>query len=431
MARALLIAGCASGQGKTTFTCALARHLRAQGATVRAFKIGPDFIDPGFLAEATEAPVHNLDLWMVGEAQCAQRLADAALEADWLLIEGAMGLYDGQPNAADLAARFAIPVLGVLDAGAMAETFGAVAMGLEAYGRNRELRWAGVAANQVASPGHARMLRGSLPPGIAWAGHLQRTDRHLPERHLGLVQAHEARADLDQVWQALDAALHLEAATIDSLQPWAPARLQAPAPPGSHLRGRIVAVARDEAFSFCYQANLDTLMSMGAELVFFSPLADQPVPPAAHAVYLPGGYPELHAARLARCTRFFDSLRDAHREDVRIVAECGGMMICARALRDLDGVEHPMAGLLAADAVMGARLAGIGLHRWHTEAGELRGHVFHYGRLEARPALAAAASTEPLRYGTAEAVYRQGSLTASFFHGYFDSNPRAAARLFV
>lgn len=432
MAQALLIAGSASGQGKTTFACALAHRLMAQGERVRAFKVGPDFIDPGFLREVTGAAVHNLDLWMVGEQRCAQLLAEASREADWLLIEGAMGLYDGQPSPADLAAQLAVPILAVLDAGAMAETFGAVALGLESYGRPRMLHWAGVAANRVAGSAHARMLRDSLPPELPWAGYLHHCEAVLPERQLGLVQAQEMRSQLGEVWTALDAALHLEIAALRAVPPWrnplAPRACLAAS--GPVLQGRTVAVAQDLAFSFCYESNLDTLARLGARIVSFSPLADEPVPPQANAVYLPGGYPELHAGRLARCERFLHSLRACHEARRPIVAECGGMMVCARTLRDAQGRDHPMAGLLDATAVMGERLAGIGLHSWHLPQGELRGHVFHYGRLEVHAPLAPSALTQPRRYGGPEAVYREGSLTASFFHAYFASHPEAAATLF-
>ena len=431
MARALLIAGPASGQGKTSFTCALARRLVRQGHRVQAFKIGPDFIDPGFLAEATGEPVHNLDLWMVGEDHCTRLLAQAAARADWILIEGAMGLYDGNPSAADLAARLCIPVLGVIDASAMAETFGAVALGLQAYGRLKGLQWAGVAANRVASAGHARMLRDSLLPELAWVGQLSRSAHALPERHLGLVQASELRADgLQAVWQALDDALEVDLLRLDRLAPWRAPDLVAPATVPELLSGRHIAVARDEAFSFCYEANLDVLRAMGARIETFSPLANEALPAECDAVYLPGGYPELHAQRLSQARRFLHSLRAHHAQGRPIVAECGGMMVCAESLRTLDGEQHLMAGLLQATAVMGDRIAGLGLQSWSTPQGELRGHAFHYGRLEVRSGLVPHALTQPRRYGGPEAVFRVGSLTASFFHGYFASCPAAAAALF-
>jgi cobyrinic acid a,c-diamide synthase len=430
MTRALLIAGPASGQGKTSLTCALARRLRAQGQRVRAFKIGPDFIDPGFLLEATNAPVRNLDLWMVGEAECRRELARAAAQADWLLVEGAMGLFDGTPSTADLAARLNLPVLVVIDASAMAETFGALALGLQTHGHTRGLHVVGVMANRVASPGHARMLAGSLPQALPWWGHLGRATSALPERHLGLVQAQELQAGLDHAWAALDAALVLNTDPLQALPAWQPPPLEAGPPIEPLLAGHRIAVARDAAFSFCYEANLDVLRALGAEVQTFSPLADDAVPEGTDAVYLPGGYPELHAAALATCHRFMRSLRAHHAQGRPIVAECGGMMVCCRVLRTLDGQDHPMAGLLDATAVMSERLAGIGLHHWDSPLGSLRGHVFHYARLEVGPTLRPADLTQPRRYGGPEAIYQQGRLTASFFHGYFASAPEVVGGLF-
>lgn len=179
---ALLIAGCASAQGKTTVTAAIARHHARAGRRVRVFKTGPDFIDPMLLEAASGAPVYNLDCWMVGVEGSRALLCAAAREADLILVEGAMGLYDGEPSSADLAATFGLPVAAVIDASAMAETFGAVAKGLKDY---RALSFAGVIANRAAGPGHARMLAASLPPDIPLLGVLSRAAQSFPERHLG------------------------------------------------------------------------------------------------------------------------------------------------------------------------------------------------------------------------------------------------------
>ncbi|MEO6319407.1 MAG: cobyrinic acid a,c-diamide synthase, partial [Polaromonas sp.] len=197
---AILIAAPASGQGKTTVACALARLHARQGRRVRVFKCGPDFLDPYWLTLASGAPVHQLDLWMTGEADCAQRLHDAALQADLIIVEGVMGLFDGQPSAADLAQRFGLKVVAVIDASAMAGTFGALAWGLQHY--REGLPFAGVLANRVASPGHAVMLEDGLRDPAQWLGALMRSaDFTLPERHLGLVMDHE----LGDALQRLDA----------------------------------------------------------------------------------------------------------------------------------------------------------------------------------------------------------------------------------
>lgn len=420
----VLVAAVASGQGKTTVTAALARSLVRAGQRVRVFKCGPDFIDPMLLERACGAPVHTLDLWMVGVEECRRRLAEAAREADFVLVEGVMGLYDGTPSAADLAREFGMPVLAVIDASAMAQTAGAVARGLRDYG---PVQLAGVVANRVASPGHAQMVAGSLRD-IALLGSLQRQAQALPERHLGLVLPGE-QPQLDAHLDELADALQLDEAAWQALPLLAPQALEGPviAP---LLAGKTIAIARDAAFAFLYPANLDTLRILGARLVFFSPMANEPVPADADAVYLPGGYPELHAQALAGAGAWRASINAAHAAGLPIVAECGGMMALADELTDPDGRRWPMAGLLPGVVRMQARLAGLGAQALDTPAGALRGHTFHYSRLETP--LAASAHTVRNPAGTpGEAVYRVGSLTASYFHGYFASNPQAVAGLFT
>jgi cobyrinic acid a,c-diamide synthase len=423
-ARMVLVAAVASGQGKTTVTAALARSLVRAGQRVRVFKCGPDFIDPMLLERACGAPVHTLDLWMVGVDECRRRLTEAAREADFVLVEGVMGLYDGTPSAADLAREFGMPVLAVIDASAMAQTAGAVARGLRDYG---PVHLAGVVANRVASPGHAQMVAGSLRD-IPLLGSLQRQAQALPERHLGLVLPGE-QPRLDACLDELADALQLDEAAWQALPLLAPQALEGPviAP---LLAGKAIAVARDAAFAFLYPANLDTLRILGARLMFFSPLADEPVPAGADAVYLPGGYPELHAQALAGAGTWRASINAAHAAGLPILAECGGMMALADELTDPDGRRWPMAGLLPGVVRMQARLAGLGAQALDTPAGVLRGHTFHYSRLETP--LAPGAHTVRHPAGTpGEAVYRVGSLTASYFHGYFASNPQAVASLFT
>ncbi|HBO9959526.1 TPA: cobyrinate a,c-diamide synthase, partial [Pseudomonas aeruginosa] len=221
---ALLIAAPASGQGKTTVTAALARLHARQGRRVRVFKCGPDFLDPMILARASGAPVYQLDLWMVGEAEARRLLARAAGEADLILIEGVMGLFDGNPSAADLARRFGVPVLGVINGAAMAQTFGALAYGLAHF--QPDLPFSGVLGNRVGSQRHSDILRDCLPPGMRWFGGLPRSaEFELPSRHLGLVQAEEL-ADLDV---RLDAAADALLASAETDLP-EPVTFEVPAP---------------------------------------------------------------------------------------------------------------------------------------------------------------------------------------------------------
>ncbi|MDB5747165.1 MAG: cobyrinic acid a,c-diamide synthase [Massilia sp.] len=423
-ARIVLVAALASGQGKTTVTAALARRLVRAGQRVRVFKCGPDFIDPMLLERACGATVHTLDLWMVGLEECRARLAEAARQADTVLVEGVMGLYDGTPSAADLARAFGIPVLAVIDASAMAQTAGAVALGLRDYG---PVDLAGVLANRVASPGHARMVAGSLRD-IALLGSLPRQRQALPERHLGLVLPHEL-PQLDTHLDTLADALELDEAAWQALPLLLPEAPEAPAVEAL-LAGRTIAIARDAAFCFLYPANLDTLRRLGAQLLFFSPLADEPVPAGADAVYLPGGYPELHGEALSGAAHWRASINAAHAAGLPVLAECGGMMALADELTAPDGRSWPMAGVLPGVVRMGERLAGLGPQALDTAAGQLRGHTFHYSRFETP--LAPVEHTLRHPAGTpGEAVYRAGALTASYFHGYFASNPQAAASLFT
>ena len=274
---ALLISAPASGQGKTTVTAALAAYHRSLGRVVRVFKTGPDFIDPTILEQASGHPVYQLDLWMGGEAHCRALLYQAAAEADLILIEGVMGLFDGTPSSADLARQFGIPVLAVIDASAMAQTFAALAYGLSRL--DGELPFFGVVANRVGSARHAAMLTERLPASIKFCGALPRdAEIGLPERHLGLLQA----AELPDIKQRIAHATQLWAEYADTGLP--PAVAFSPAAPieqtsvARDLEGVRIAVARDAAFSFLYRANLDVLSALGAQLRFFSPLDDSALP---------------------------------------------------------------------------------------------------------------------------------------------------------
>ncbi|OWW22404.1 cobyrinate a,c-diamide synthase [Noviherbaspirillum denitrificans] len=424
-ARAVMMAAISSGQGKTSVTAALARKLTQQGLRVRVFKTGPDFLDPLILQRASGAPVENLDLWMVGLDRCRALLAQAATEADVILVEGVMGLYDGTPSSADLARAFGIPVMVVLDAGAMAQTAGALVLGLQQYG---PVDVAGVIANRVGTLRHAQMIRDAMR-GIPLLGTLARQAESLPERHLGLVLPEEVAA-FDAILDRLAQELTLDDAAWQAMQPVDFIDAGEPARPARSLQGKTIAVARDGAFAFLYPGNLACLRELGAALKFFSPLADEALPEGIDAVYLPGGYPELHGQALSGAARWQQSIRAAHQAHVPVVAECGGMMALAESITCTDGATWAMAGILPGRVVMQTRLAAIGQQALHTPQGELRGHAFHYSRLES--GVAPAARTVKQVSGEAgEPVYRVGSLTASYFHAYFPSNPAAVADLFL
>lgn len=432
----MLVAAPASGQGKTTVAAALARLHARQGRRVRVFKCGPDFLDPHWLALASGAPVHSLDLWMTGEADCRRRLHTAAGEADLLIVEGVMGLFDGSPSAADLAERFGLPVLAVIDAQAMAGTFGALAYGLQNF--RPALPWAGVLANRVAGERHAGMLEAALREPAQWLGALPRGgDFSLPERHLGLVAAHElvdAMARLDAAADAL-AATPLGQRAIGALPQ---VRFEAPrAEPEARcprlLEGRTIAVACDAAFAFIYPANLDVLAALGARAVFFSPLAGDALP-ACDAVWLPGGYPELHAKALSACAALREALAAHAGAGKPVWAECGGMMALFDQLQTADGAAYALWGLLPGRVTMHKRLAALGPQQLRLGGHVLRGHTFHYSNSETSltPAtFTARPDVEPAAGARAgEAFYLHGAVRASYFHAWFASSPEATAMLF-
>lgn len=422
---ALLISAPASGQGKTTITAALAAYHRSLGRAVRVFKTGPDFIDPTILEQASGHPVYQLDLWMGGEEHCQALLYQAAGEADLILIEGVMGLFDGVPSSADLARQFGIPILAVIDASAMAQTFAALAYGLSQL--DATLPFFGVVANRVGSARHAAMLTERLPAALKFCGALPRTaEIALPERHLGLLQA----AELPDINQRIAHAAQLWAKHADTGLPPAVAFAHAAQPSiARELEGVKIAVARDAAFSFLYRANLDALSTLGAQLCFFSPLDDSALPDV-DSLYLPGGYPELHLPKLAGNTAMLASIRAHHAAHKPILAECGGMLYAAQSLTNVQGKQENLAGLLDCDAVMQPRLSALALQSAELPQGTLRGHTFHYSRLQTKLA-SSAHGVCPNGGATSEAVYQQQRLTASYIHFYFPSNPSAVARLFL
>ncbi|QTF91573.1 cobyrinate a,c-diamide synthase [Halomonas sp. BM-2019] len=427
---ALMIAAPSSGQGKTTVTAALARLLRNRGQVVRVFKTGPDYLDPRVLAQASGRPVDPLDLWMAGEADCRRRLYEAAREADLILVEGAMGLFDGEPSSADLAALFDLPLAIVMDVKGMAQTAAALVAGLAGF--RDDIRIAGLIANACGSRRHRELIEGALPAEIPLLAAVPRdATLALPERHLGLVQAEEIRDDLEARFEAGAAALAAEgvAEALLSLPPVAfaapPAAATAPLP---SLRGRTIGVARDAAFSFIYQANLELLERMGATLRFFSPLTDTRLPPC-DALWLPGGYPELHAAGLAANASMREAIQGFFAADKPILAECGGLLYCLESLTDIDGETHAMLGLLPGRGAMRGRRGCQGMQTAELPEGPVRGHAHHRSVAEGTPA--------PIAFGRrqrhpapGEAIYRERGLTATYLHLFFPDNPDALARLF-
>lgn len=393
MNRGLLIAAPASGSGKTVVTLGLLRHFRNAGLPVASVKAGPDYIDPAFHAVASGRPCLNLDSWAMRPETLAGLVALAGRDAELVVGEGVMGLFDGGPDGAgstaELAATVGWPVVLVIDARGMAASAGAVLHGFLSY--RPAVRIAGVVFNRVGGEGHVRILREVCDSlGVPLVGCLpRRAELALPERHLGLVQAAEHPA-LEAFLEGAAALVagHLDTVALAELSGsavLAAAAATSPLPP----LGQHVAVARDSAFAFAYPFVLDGWRAAGAELSFFSPLADQAPDSAADAVYLPGGYPELHAGRLAANRRFLEGLRTAARRGAVVHGECGGYMVLGRGLVDGAGGRHAMAGLLPLETSFAARRLTLGYRQVSTAAdGPLgatgtafRGHEFHFAQV--------------------------------------------------
>ena len=428
----LLVAAPRSSSGKTTVTLALMRALRRLGLAVRGAKCGPDYIDPAFHRAATGAPSFNLDSFAMAPPLLDAVAGLVGQEADIVVAEGSMGLFDGVRAAesrtganADIAARYGWPVVLVLDVSGAAQTAAAVALGCAAY--DPGVRIAGVVLNKVASPRHRRLVEAGLArAGIPVLGAFARdAGLVLPERHLGLVQAGETadlEARLDRLGDLAEAGLDLDAIlAAASGGPRAQDAGPLPQPPGQRI-----AVASDAAFSFLYAHQEAGWRAGGAEMVPFSPLADEPPPANCDVCWLPGGYPELHAGRLAGADRFRAGLR-AFAETKPVHGECGGYMVLGESLEDADGVTHPMAGLLPVATSyakrrlhLGYRVARLAADGLLGRAGtRLVGHEFHYaGELTGPPAegeaLARVSDAEGTDLGFAG--HRRGYVTGSFFH---------------
>ncbi|MEM1344092.1 MAG: cobyrinate a,c-diamide synthase [Pseudomonadota bacterium] len=428
MVKGLLISAPSSGSGKTTVMLGLLRALAETGLAVQPFKSGPDYIDPAFHRAAAGRASYNLDTWAM-DAALLSTIAAEAQGADLVLAEGSMGLYDGVAKAgatgrgssAELAERMGWPVVLVLDAGGQAQSAAAAAVGFRAY--RPELPFAGVIVNRLASPRHERLVRlGFEGTGIAVLGALpRRGDLALPERHLGLVQARE-HPDLETAIATYAAFLreHVDLAAIRDAAAGAalPAAHALPPPPAQRI-----ALAQDAAFSFAYPHLVEGWRSAGAEIVPFSPLADEAPDPRADLVWLPGGYPELHAGRLAAATRFRAGLR-AHAKTRSVHGECGGYMALGETLIDKDGTPHAMAGLLGLVTSYHKRRFHLGYRRAELLAPlpgfapgtALAGHEFHYSSVIEQPDAPLAHVSDAEGKTVPETGSHRGHVSGTFFH---------------
>ena len=440
MIPALVIAGVGSGVGKTTVTLGLLEALRRRGVRVQPFKVGPDFIDPGFHTLVAGRSSYSLDGWMCSREHVRGTVARQAGGADLALVEGVMGCFDGrgalsdEGSTAEIAKWLGAPVVLVVDARAMARSAGAVVLGFESFDPALDL--AGVIFNRVAGDTHWRWLRESVTARCRAIplGYLPRRDSlALPERHLGLVTAVERGLPgplLDELSEAMTTSIDLERLQALARSDVAPAE-PAVAAPGAPIRARI-GVARDLAFQFYYPANFDLLRAAGAELVFWSPLRDAELPDV-DALYLGGGYPEVYAGDLAANAPMREAVRAFAAAGGPVYAECGGLLYLAEALEDEAGRLHPMVGLLPTIGRMVPKRLTLGYAEVEVTretplgpAGTMaRGHEFHASRIDPVPEWVPRAYTVQMsRGGTPRAEgYLIGAALMSYVHLHFGSNP--------
>ncbi|HEV3164102.1 MAG TPA: cobyrinate a,c-diamide synthase [Isosphaeraceae bacterium] len=442
---AVIIAGTHSGTGKTTITLAVMAALVRRGLRVQGFKVGPDFIDPGHHTAVTGRISRNLDTWLLEREALDRTYRKAVANAELAVIEGAMGLFDGlgaldeRGSAADLARAWGVPVVLVVDAHGLARSVAPLARGFATF--DRQVRVAGVVANRVGSQRHyeeylAPALRQAA--GIEPLGYLMRSEAlAIPSRHLGLLTAEEFRAEspfLSALADAAEATLDLDRIVALAQVPGLVPPEEEPAPAAASVR---IAVARDEAFCFYYEDNLDLLRAAGAEIVPFSPLNDAELPEGARLVYLGGGYPELHAAKLAANAPMRAAIRRFHARGGALWAECGGLMACCQELCDSSGRIHAMWGLVPARIRMQTRLAALGYVTVVTDLPTLlgpagttvRGHEFHYSMLERLAQLPyATRSSRPNREGRVDGIQVR-RLLAGYAHLHLGSNPQVARNI--
>jgi cobyrinic acid a,c-diamide synthase len=438
-----MVAGVASGVGKTTVTLGLLEAFRRRGLAVQGFKVGPDFIDPGFHEVVTGRGSYNLDGWMCGRDHVLATVARHAADVDLAIVEGVMGCFDGldatgdEASTAQVAKWLGAPVVLVIDVQAQARSAAAVVLGFETF--DPELNLAAVIANRVGGDAHARGIREAIAARcrarvVGALAYEQLVT--LTERHLGLVTAgeggltEEKRTRLaDLVERSVDLDMLLElAAPVEVLTEGAATGM--PLAP----RARI-GVAHDAAFCFYYRDNLALLRAAGAELVYWSPLTDSTLP-VVDGLYLGGGYPELHASALGANKALRNTVRTFADEGRPIYAECGGLMYLAEALEDLDGTIHPMVGLLPATVRMRPRRLSLSYTEVTLQADSAlgpsgtvaRGHEFHFSSLDPVPASVSRVYRLRRRRGDErDEGYQIGNALLSYVHLHFASNPRMAA----
>jgi len=447
----ILIAGTHSGVGKTTMTLALLEALTRRGMKVQAFKVGPDYLDPTFHRAATGRPSRNLDGWMMGRSEVLKSFARASDDADFSVIEGVMGLFDGlrgrseEGSSAQIAKWLSMPVILVIDAGGLARTAAAIVRGCQAL--DPELKISGVIFNRIGSKNHLDILREAVESTCevpVLGGFPKEGAITLPERHLGLVHAAgsltpeirerlakvaETFLDLDQIAK-MEYLIEAVSPSLSVCEEKKPVRCR-------------IGVALDAAFHFYYQDNFDLLERAGAELVFFSPLNEVEIPADLDGLYFGGGYPEVYAERLSKNESMLASIRRFATGGGPIYAECGGLMYLANRIETVEGVSFPMVGLLPGQVRMGKKLKALGYRAIEAQEPSLllekgekaRGHEFHYSEWMESPLPDSDGLKKPYRLfrggessDEREEGFSHDHLLASYVHLHFASNPNIPER---
>ena len=452
--RGVMIAGTHSGCGKTTITLGVLSALKKKGLIVQSFKSGPDFIDSGLHGMITGRPSRNLDLWMCGEEYVRDCFLKHSADTDIAVVEGVMGLYDGNLSSAELAGHLGIPVVLVVDAYGMAETAGAIVQGIRDWGLGigesttthhppTNPSFAGVIFNRVASENHFRRLcKGVRDMKIL--GYLPR-DLHfeIPHRHLGLATAEEAPISeeksarlADTVLTYIDIGKISECSVAETLHNDHAIMLKGQLPATNYQSRPLIAVARDKAFCFYYEDNLDLLKAAGAELIFFSPMEDSQLPADINGIYIGGGYPELYAEQLSQNSSLLRSINAWATAGRPLYAECGGLMYLSKGIHDSGDRFFAMADIFPFETRMKEGRSGLGYRQVvlkencivGKEGAELRGHEFHYSEIIEREAFAQTGYS--LRDGRGGYLYDEGyqfkKTLASYVHLHFGSNPAIA-----
>ncbi len=441
--KAIVIAGATSGVGKTTLTTGIIGALVKRGLKVQPFKAGPDYIDPSYHTQVAGRPSRNLDTWMLPQESVIEIFNHACVDNDIAVVEGVMGLYDGHSgdnetgSTAELAKTLRLPVILVVDASRVARSIAAIALGYKQF--DPALKLAGIIFNGIGSESHYQMCRDAViqATDLAVLGYLpRRPELTLPERHLGLVPMAESPAAQDyfnELTTQIETTIDLDGALEIASGAAAPIIKPSLFPEDERPKEIRIAVAQDKAFSFYYQDNLDLLEAWGAEIIPFSPIKDNELPSDIDGIYFGGGFPEMYVEELAKNTSIMSSITEAASRGVPIYGECGGLMYLGRSLRDFEGRQHRMIGVLPIDSRLDNTRLTLGYRTIRAladgpllkQGDEVRGHEFHRSKLDREPNEEAAYLI--LEQNRHEG-FQFGNILASYIHVHFAAQPELAQR---